>query len=37
MIAIEIVKDSLTKEPDKETVSKIIAAAQQKGLILLSA
>jgi 4-aminobutyrate aminotransferase / (S)-3-amino-2-methylpropionate transaminase / 5-aminovalerate transaminase len=37
MIAVEFVKDSLTKEPDKESVAKIVAVAQQKGLILLSA
>jgi 4-aminobutyrate aminotransferase / (S)-3-amino-2-methylpropionate transaminase / 5-aminovalerate transaminase len=37
MVAIEFVKDPITKEPDKETVGKVIAAAQQKGLILLNA
>lgn len=37
MVAIELVKDPQTKEPDKEAVAKIIANAQQKGLILLSA
>ena len=37
MVAIEFVKDPITKEPDKESVAKIIAVAQQKGLILLNA
>jgi 4-aminobutyrate aminotransferase/(S)-3-amino-2-methylpropionate transaminase len=37
MVAIELVKDPLTKEPDKESVAQIISVAQQKGLILLSA
>jgi 4-aminobutyrate aminotransferase/(S)-3-amino-2-methylpropionate transaminase len=37
MVAMEFVKDRDTKEPDKELTAKIIAAAQQKGLILLSA
>ena len=37
MVVIEIVKDLVTKEPDKETVAKIVVATQQKGLILLSA
>ncbi|MCP8970447.1 4-aminobutyrate--2-oxoglutarate transaminase [Ectobacillus ponti] len=37
MVALEFVKDAATKEPDKDTVGKIIAAAQQKGLILMSA
>ncbi|XJZ27858.1 4-aminobutyrate--2-oxoglutarate transaminase [Bacillota bacterium Lsc_1132] len=37
MVAIELVKDPQTKEPDKEAVAKIVASAQQKGLILLNA
>ncbi len=37
MVAVEFVKDPLTKEPDKDTVGKIIQLAQQRGLILLSA
>jgi 4-aminobutyrate aminotransferase / (S)-3-amino-2-methylpropionate transaminase / 5-aminovalerate transaminase len=37
MVAMEFVKDRVTKEPDKELTGKIIATAQQKGLILLSA
>ncbi|MGP7818356.1 4-aminobutyrate--2-oxoglutarate transaminase [Niallia sp. 01092] len=37
MVAIEFVKDPVTKEPNKEIVSQIISAAQQKGVILLNA
>jgi 4-aminobutyrate aminotransferase/(S)-3-amino-2-methylpropionate transaminase len=37
MCAIELIKDPATKEPDKESTSKIIQLAQQKGLILLIA
>ncbi|ANB60795.1 4-aminobutyrate--2-oxoglutarate transaminase [Anoxybacteroides amylolyticum] len=37
MVALEFVKDRISKEPDKELTAKIIAAAQQKGLILLNA
>lgn len=37
MCAMEIVKDRQSKVPDKESVSKIVNAANQKGLLLLSA
>lgn len=37
MCAIELVKDPVTKEPNKELAGQIVQAAQQKGLILLSA
>jgi 4-aminobutyrate aminotransferase / (S)-3-amino-2-methylpropionate transaminase / 5-aminovalerate transaminase len=37
MCAIEFVKDSSTKEPNKELVVEIVAKAHQKGLILMSA
>ena len=37
MCAFEIVKDKQSKAPDKESVSKIIKEAQNRGLLLLSA
>jgi 4-aminobutyrate aminotransferase / (S)-3-amino-2-methylpropionate transaminase / 5-aminovalerate transaminase len=37
MMALEIVKDRNTKEPDKEKVQTITTSCYQKGLILLSA
>ena len=37
MNAIEIVKDPVTREPDRELTSAIISAALTKGLILISA
>ena len=37
MLAIEIVKDRTTKEPDPQAVSDILAAAHRRGLILISA
>ncbi|WP_234978388.1 4-aminobutyrate--2-oxoglutarate transaminase [Bacillus tuaregi] len=37
MCAIEFIKDPVTKEPNKELVTDILAKAQQKGLILMSA
>lgn len=37
MVAIELVKDRVTKEPNKEAVGKIIDYALQKGVIVLSA
>ncbi|MGJ7922292.1 4-aminobutyrate--2-oxoglutarate transaminase [Neobacillus sp. LXY-4] len=37
MCAMEIVKDKQTKTPDKLTVSKIVKAAEERGLLLLSA
>jgi 4-aminobutyrate aminotransferase / (S)-3-amino-2-methylpropionate transaminase / 5-aminovalerate transaminase len=37
MIALEFVKDPATKEPDPEAVGRVIAAAWQRGLILLRA
>lgn len=37
MLAMEIVKDRASKEPDAQAVNDILAAAHQRGLILLSA
>lgn len=37
MCAMEIVKDGQSKTPDKETVGKIVKAAAERGLMLLSA
>jgi 4-aminobutyrate aminotransferase/(S)-3-amino-2-methylpropionate transaminase len=37
MCAIEIVKDKASKEPDKERTAKIVAACNQRGLVVLSA
>ena len=37
MIAIELVKDKVTKEPDKEDVGKILSYCLQKGIIIISA
>lgn len=37
MCAMEIVKDGQSKTPDKETVGKIVKAAGERGLMLLSA
>lgn len=37
MCAMEIVKNKYDKTPDKETVAKIVKAAGERGLILLSA
>jgi 4-aminobutyrate aminotransferase/(S)-3-amino-2-methylpropionate transaminase len=37
MCALEIVKDRLTKEPDKELTAKIIKEANSRGLLILSA
>ncbi|WP_042353801.1 4-aminobutyrate--2-oxoglutarate transaminase [Bacillus rubiinfantis] len=37
MCAMELVKDRQTKAPDKEAVSKIVKAAGERGLLLLSA
>lgn len=37
MVAIELVKDRTTKEPDKERVSKIINYCYKKGVLLLNA
>jgi 4-aminobutyrate aminotransferase / (S)-3-amino-2-methylpropionate transaminase / 5-aminovalerate transaminase len=37
MLAMEIVKDRATKEPDAQSVTDILAAAHQRGLILISA
>lgn len=37
MAAIEFVKDKETKEPDKERTSKVVAYANQHGLLLLNA
>jgi 4-aminobutyrate aminotransferase/(S)-3-amino-2-methylpropionate transaminase len=37
MVAIELVKDRVTKEPDKGLTGRILAQALQRGLLLLSA
>jgi 4-aminobutyrate aminotransferase/(S)-3-amino-2-methylpropionate transaminase len=37
MLAMEIVKDRTTKEPDPGCVADVLAAAHQRGLILISA
>jgi 4-aminobutyrate aminotransferase/(S)-3-amino-2-methylpropionate transaminase len=37
MLAIEIVKDPATKEPDADTASAIVEAAAERGLLLLKA
>ncbi|HEU5375880.1 MAG TPA: aminotransferase class III-fold pyridoxal phosphate-dependent enzyme, partial [Ktedonobacteraceae bacterium] len=37
MLAMEIVKDRATKEPDAQAVNEILAAAHQRGLVLLNA
>ncbi|MBS4213436.1 4-aminobutyrate--2-oxoglutarate transaminase [Neobacillus rhizophilus] len=37
MCAMEIVKDQLTKAPDKEGVGKIVKSAGERGLLLLNA
>lgn len=37
MLAMEIVKDRTTKEPDPQSVNDILAAAHQRGLALISA
>jgi 4-aminobutyrate aminotransferase/(S)-3-amino-2-methylpropionate transaminase len=37
MVAIELVKDRVTKEPDKALTGRILAQALQRGLLLLSA
>ena len=37
MVAIELVKDRATKEPDKALTGRVLAQALQRGLLLLSA
>jgi len=37
MLAMEIVKDRTTREPDSQAVTDILAAAHRRGLILISA
>lgn len=37
MCAMELVKDRVTKVPDKEGVNKVVKAAGERGLLLLSA
>ena len=37
MCALEIVKDKVSKTPDKEAVGKIVKEAEKRGLLLLSA
>ena len=36
MVAIELVKDAKTKEPDADTTAAVLAHAEKRGLILLS-
>jgi 4-aminobutyrate aminotransferase len=36
MVAIELVKDAKTKEPDAELTAAVLSAAEERGLILLS-
>jgi 4-aminobutyrate aminotransferase/(S)-3-amino-2-methylpropionate transaminase len=36
MVAIELVKDPKTKEPDAELTAAVLTHAEQRGLILLS-
>ena len=35
MLAIELVKDPGTREPDADTASAVVAAAAERGLLLL--
>ena len=37
MVAMELVKDRKTKEPDSHTASDILMAAHQRGLVLIKA
>lgn len=37
MVAMELVKDNTTKEPDSHTASDVLAAAHQRGLVLIKA
>lgn len=37
MVGVELVKDRITKEPDKESVGKITSYCLQKGVIIISA
>jgi len=37
MLAMELVKDRATKEPDAQSVADILAAAHQRGLLLINA
>ena len=37
MVAMELVKDRTTKEPDSQAASDILAAAHHRGLILIKA
>src|SRR5438132_13496788 len=37
MVAMELVKDRGTKEPDSQTTSDILAAAHKRGLVLIKA
>ncbi|MDR7001201.1 4-aminobutyrate--2-oxoglutarate transaminase [Neobacillus niacini] len=37
MCAVELVKDSQTKEPDKDLTNKLVAECQKQGVIVLSA
>jgi 4-aminobutyrate aminotransferase/(S)-3-amino-2-methylpropionate transaminase len=37
MVAMELVTDRASKNPDKERTSRLLAAALERGLILLSA
>ena len=37
MVAMELVKDRITKEPDSHAASDVLAAAHQRGLVLIKA
>jgi len=37
MVAMELVKDHVTKEPNSHAASDILAAAHQRGLVLIKA
>jgi 4-aminobutyrate aminotransferase/(S)-3-amino-2-methylpropionate transaminase len=37
MVAMELVKDRRTKEPDSQTASDILTAAHKRGLVLIKA
>jgi 4-aminobutyrate aminotransferase/(S)-3-amino-2-methylpropionate transaminase len=37
MVAMELVKDRVTKEPDGQTTNAVLAAAHQRGLVLIKA
>jgi 4-aminobutyrate aminotransferase/(S)-3-amino-2-methylpropionate transaminase len=37
MVAIELVSDPLTKEPDPATTGRVVALARERGLLLMAA